>query len=97
MSYMTFGTPNWRSYSAAHQHSAVRPIKAIILEERPKAFHIPDRDETRLAAEEVRRAHRRQRRLPHPALALRTEAPRLSFVRRLWHDTFGWDPEEWHQ
>jgi hypothetical protein len=40
MSYMTFGTPNWRSYSATHQHSAVRAIKAVILEERPKAFHI---------------------------------------------------------
>jgi hypothetical protein len=41
MSYMTFGTPNWRSYSAAHQHSAVRVIKATILDDsRPKAVLI---------------------------------------------------------
>jgi hypothetical protein len=40
MSYMNFGTPNWRSYNAAHPHSAVRAVKALILEERPKAFHI---------------------------------------------------------
>jgi hypothetical protein len=41
MSYMTFRTPNWRSYSAAHQHSAVRTIKAVILDDsRPKAVLI---------------------------------------------------------
>jgi hypothetical protein len=32
-----------------------------------------------------------------PVAGVRGETPRLSFFRRLWHDTFGWDPEEWHQ
>jgi hypothetical protein len=37
MSYMTFGTPNWRSYSAAHQGSK-RPISATVIAETEKAL-----------------------------------------------------------
>lgn len=38
--YINFRTATWRCHSAAHQHSAVRTIKAVILEERPKAFYV---------------------------------------------------------